>query len=384
MNLPWLVDWVAYWWLRSPLPVSAAMLPHRTLGTLWEAPLWGGCLERGLALAVLGSGLVGVVMLHYQQRLAARLLSMGAVGLLILAFLGISWEPIGQMGTSVLFLPALWFAVLPAAHAWAWLAERLWAHGQAGRLALTCFMGAAAVAGYGWRNDLAPLLDRCRGTEPLEVGLGPMRQAVVEKIVEHTGPEARILWEDRPLSRQAPHWSALLPVLTGRTFMGGLDPDGFIEHSSLSFIDGALDGWPIATWSDQALEKYCQRYNIGWVIAWSPTVLKRFHEWEGAVPVVDVFDDVPGYLFLVKRCPRDFVLKGKAKLVHADWHHITLADVVPDNGSVVLSLHHQAGMRASPSRVQLEQEPCGYDSIGFIRLRVAGPVVRVTLTWGNR
>jgi hypothetical protein len=383
VNLPWLIDWVSYWWLRSPLPVSTGMLPHRTFGTLWNAPLWGGSADRFLAVVLLGSGLCGLALLHYQQRLAARLLGMGGIGLLVLAFLGISWEPIGQMGTSALFLPALWFAALPAAHAWTWVIGRLSAQGRKGRLTLACLGAGLGVAGVFGRDELAPLSQRCLGTEPLQIGLGPVRAAVVGKIVQHTGPEARILWEDRPLSRQASRWSALLPILTGRAFLGGLDPDAFIEHSSISFIDGALEGRSIATWSDEALEEYCKRYNVGWVIAWSPVVLKRFSDWEGTVPVTDLYDDVPGRLFLVKHAPRDFTLKGKAQLTHADGHHITLADVVPENGVVVLSLHYQAGMQASPSRVQIEREPSGHDLIGFIRLRLAGPAARVTLTWGN-
>jgi hypothetical protein len=384
VNLPWLIDWVNYWWLRSPLPASASMLPHRTLQTLWEAPLWGGNADRVLALVVLGSAMVGVVLLHYQQRLAARILALGALGLLVLAFLGISWEPIGQMGTSVLFLPALLFAALPAAHAWTWTLHYLLANGPGGRLLLTGLVAGAGLLGYHFRQGLAPLAERSLMTQPLQIGLGPRRNNIVQKIVDHTGTDARILWEDRPLSRQAPHWSALLPILTGRTFLGGLDPDGFIEHSSISFIDGALEGMPISTWSDEALDDYCRRYNIGWVVAWSPAVLKRFQEWEGAVQIVDVEDDTQGYLFLVKHARRNYALKGSARLIHADWHHITLADVTPENGVVVLSLHSQAGMVASPSRVQIEREPCGHDPIGFIRLRVAGPVSRLTLTWGNR
>ena len=383
VNLPWLVDWISYWWLRSPLPVNAAMLPHRTLQTLWEAPLWGGSADRGLALVVLASALAGMVLLHYQQRLAARLLGLGALGYLLLAFLGISWEPLGQMGTSVLFLPALWFAALPAAHFWTWVIAQLWP-APAGKIFLACLLGGLAIVGFTWREAWSPLWDRCLQTEPLQIGLGPARELIVEKIVQHTGTEARILWEDRPVPRQAPRWSALLPILTGRTFLGGLDPDAFIEHSSISFLDGSLEGRPIASWSDAALEDYCRRYNIGWVIAWSPAVVKRFHVWEEAVPVTEVYDDVPGCLFLLKHAPRTFTLKGKAQLVHADWHHITLADVVPETGVVVLSLHYQAGMLTSPSRVQIEREPCGHDPIGFIRLRVAGPVARVTLTWGNR
>jgi len=384
VNLPWLIDWVSYWWLRAPLPVSTVVLPHRTFATLWNAPLWGEPVDRALALFILGSSLLGLVVLHYQQRLAARLLALGTLSLLVLAFLGISWEPLGQMGTSGLFLPALWFAALPAAHAWLWLFGRLYRQGAVGRVGLASLLGGVALTGYIYQGELAPLGERCLGTEPLQIGLGPLREAVVRKIIQHTGPEARILWEDRPLSRQASRWSALLPILTGRSFLGGLDPDAFIDHSTISFIDGALAGRPIATWSDEALEEYCKRYNVGWAIAWSPAVLKRFQEWDGAVTVADLFDDVPGYLFLIKHAPRDFTLKGKAKIIHADGHHITVADVVPDNGVVVLSLHYQAGMRASPSRVQIEREQCGYDPFGFIRLRVAGPVARVTLTWDSR
>src|SRR4030095_9452495 len=93
------------WW-RLPLPDASEMLPHRTLSTLWTAPLWGGAAERGLALVLLGSALVGGVVLHrLRRRPAARLLFVGAGVLLTLAFLGIAWGPLGQLGTSALFAP---------------------------------------------------------------------------------------------------------------------------------------------------------------------------------------------------------------------------------------------------------------------------------------
>ena len=224
VNVPWLVDWVNYWWLRAPLPIGSTLLPHRTFQTLWEAPIWGGSLERGLALAILASSMVGVILLHYQQRLAARLLAMGAFGFLALAFLGIAWEPLGQMGTAGLFLPALWFAALPAAHAWTWTAQQLTRRGAAGWLALMCGMGGLGYAGYTWHETLAPLTNRCLGSEPLQIGLGPARTAVVQRIVQHTGTDVRILWEDRPLTRQQSHWSALLPVLTGAPFWAASIP----------------------------------------------------------------------------------------------------------------------------------------------------------------
>lgn len=385
LNLPWLIDWVDFWWLRSSLPGAADLLRHRTVGALWNAPLWGGPADRGLAVFLLASSLVGISVWNLtKQRVPARILGLGAAGLLTLALLGISWEPLGQLGTATLLVPALWFASLPAAHAWQWLIVNLARGGVPGRLALTGIMAGIGVAVFFWVDDFLLIGRRCLYTEPLQIGLGAEREATVRKLIEHTGPEARILWEDRPLPRKAPRWSALLPTLTGRYFLGGLDPDGTIEHSSISFVDQTLEGQPIASWSDQALEEYCRRYNVGWIAAWSPATIKRLSEWDGAAQVTDLSDGVPGYLFLVKRAPRDYALKGKAHIVQADGRHITLAEVVPENGVVVLSLHYQTGLRATPSRVQVERESCGHDPIGFLRLRVAGPVARVTLTWGGR
>src|SRR5262249_27086376 len=49
INAWWLWDWVMFWWLRAPLPYPTALLSHRTLRTLWEAPLWGGPADRLIA-----------------------------------------------------------------------------------------------------------------------------------------------------------------------------------------------------------------------------------------------------------------------------------------------------------------------------------------------
>jgi len=64
-----------------------------------------------------------------------------------------------------------------------------------------------------------------------------------------------------------------------------------------------------------------------------------------------------------------------------DSHHITLANVVPDDGVVVLSLHYQSGLQAAPTRVQVEPGPDGTEMIPFLRLRMDRPVARVTITW---
>src|SRR5260370_18538734 len=90
-------------------------------------------------------------------------------------------------------------------------------------------------------------------------------------------------------------------------------------------------------------------------------------------------DNGMGTLFKIKAHVATFTLKGQSQGIHADSRHITLADVVPENGVVVLSLHYQAGMRALPTRVQIERERYPYDPIAFLRLRGARPLARGTL-----
>lgn len=382
VNLGWLIDWTSYWWLRLPLPNAAELLPHRTLQTLWDAPIWAGAPERALALTFFGSGLAGIVALYLtRQRPTARLLLLGTVGLLALALLGISWEPLGQLGTTALFAPALWFAAVPAAFAWTWLLRAL-LRNTTGKVIVAIGLSGLALAVWLGRDFLAPIYSRAVATQPLRIGLGPEREAVIASLIETTTKDARILWEDRPLARTTPRWSALLPLLTERQYLGGLDPDGFIEHSAISFLNQLLDGRHISTWTDQQLEEYCRRYNVGWVVCWTPATIKRFTEWDGVQGGVPLVDDVAGYLFTLKRQDRSFALKGRARVLDANARHITLGDVIPDDdGVVVLSLHWQAGLRAAPGRVHVERETCGHDPIGFIRLKMASPVSRVTLTW---
>jgi hypothetical protein len=382
VNGGWLLDWANYWWLRAPLPTATAVLQHRTLGTVWNAGLWGGPADRLLTIVLMSAATVGVLILNQtQQRCTARLLGMGAGGALVLALLGISWEPLGLVGTAALLAPALWFAALPAAHAWTFLCRLPCRYQCPGRLVSLCLLSAPALALVLPWDAGASFLSRCVQARPLTIGLSAQRNELVKTLVAQTRADARILWEDRALARQASRWTALLPSLTGRPFIGGLDPDMFLEHSSICLANENLDGRPIGNWSDEDLADYCRRYNVGWVVAWTTPVIERFQQWDGAEPAGVLRDDQEGKLFHVKQAPFGFTLKGRADVLQADSRYIILGDVIPENGVVVLSLHYQAGMRASPGRVDVEREPTGDDPIGFIRLRLAKPAKRVTLTW---
>ncbi len=381
VNLPWLIDWVDSWWLRTPLPSAVDMLEHRTFETIWEAPIWCGCENRSLAAILLGSAVIGAIVLnHRRERAAARLLSAGCVGSLALALLGVSWEPLGLLGTSILFAPALWFGCVLAAYAWVSTGEWLWQKGQTGRGLL--ILGVLGIAGsVGLLTDLpANLWVRAQPGEGLDIGLGADRKAIVDALIHHTTDDARILWEDRTRSRQASRWAALLPILTERSYIGGLDPDGFMEHSSISLMKKSLDSQPIATWTDEYIAEYCQCYNVRWIVAWSPEVIERLEKWSAAKKLEALTDVETGWLFVIDRTP-SFALKGSADFLGCDGRNIFLGNVVPKNGEVVISLHYQAGMRASLPRVQIERAEWGQDRIGFIRLRLAERAAGVTVTW---
>jgi hypothetical protein len=384
VNAWWLVDWVSFWWVRAPLGEAAFVLPHRTFRTIWNAPIWGEPADRFLAALLLAGALVGIgIMNQGPQRPAARILGLGMAGLLTLAVLGISWEPLGRMGSAGLLVPALWFATLPAVQTAATLGGFL--SRKIGRQRAILAHGVLLIGLIGLDHHAGMILaPRAAGPEPFSIGLGAERLALIENLSLKTGPEARILWEDRQAGPEASHWTALLPLLTNRSFVGGLDPECSIVHSTVGLSDQTLDGRHISTWNDVALEEYCRLYNIGWIVCWSRKAVARVQQWPGAVLTAQLTDNGAGYLFSVQQHVHSFTLKGQAQLVEADSRHVTLADVTPESGVVVLSLHYQTGIRALPSRVQVEREPDAQDPVGFLRLRVASPVARVTLTWDDR
>jgi hypothetical protein len=380
LNAFWLCDWLTYWWIRAPLQAETPLLPHRTFHTFWAAPFWGEEADRILAEMVCGGAVFGVWLLNKtRQRPAARLFGFGAAGFLLLAAGGLASEPLARLGTARLFVPALWFAALPAAHALsqgAVLACRLTGSIWRGVALMSVLLGAA---GFAAEDTVRALVLRCGGTRPLAIGLAPEDQALVEAILQHTTPAARILWEDCGDTTTASHWSALLPVLTNRAYLGGLDANACIEHAYPALVELNLAGRPISNWKDEELMDFCRHYNAGWAVCRSAAAIARFRGWLDKDPVVTIVGSQPACLYELP--PRSFILKGHARLLSADFSHLALADVDPDEGKVVLSLHYQPGLRASPSRVEIEKEPDPYDPVPFIRLRMPGPVARLTLTW---
>lgn len=225
---------------------------------------------------------------------------------------------------------------------------------------------------------------RLHGTACLRLGLDADRQAICAALESGTTPDARILWEDRVGSRQGSRWTALLPLLTGRCFVGALDPDAGIEHATAGLRDQMLAGRPLDAWSDAQLTEYCARYNVGWIVCWTAATRQRFEQWakatDGARATSTLTDGEKGLLLHLRRRP-SFALAGSATWLGAETGRVVLGDVTPRDGKVVLSLHYQAGLSAAPGRIAVEPELDPNDPIPFVRLRLDEPVARVTLTW---
>lgn len=382
-NAFWLLDWVDYWWIRVPLRSEGPPLVRPGLRTVWEAPLWGTPADRALACFVAAAALVGLARANQSRgRAAARLFGLAASGCLALAAAGVGSERVGRFGTAQLLVPGLLLAAVPAAYGLAGVLGfvRRWT-GPGGAGLVLAGSGAALVLLD--PGQAALWQERLSGPTPLEVGLDADREQVCRALREHTTAEARVLWEDRGGSRQGSRWTALLPLLTGRAFIGGLDPGAGIEHAATGLTDQGLAGRSLDAWADAELRDYCARYNVGWVACWSEAARRRLRGWADAEAVAGLNDGGPGTLFRVRR-GATFTLWGKADWIAADAGGVVLGDVAPRDGKVVLSLHYQAGLSAAPGRVAVEPEIDPLDPIPFVRLRLDEPVARVTLTWERR
>jgi hypothetical protein len=377
-NAWWLLDWGKYWWLRQPSARDHVPLPQ------WQAVVGGPTDYWGLCSGLPGGPLVplvaaaGVGFLWMKRRRAVAGLAVVACALAVAAArLAAAWPRVPTDVPERVAPLAVAFLV-PAAAFGVW--ELLGRVRAAGAGAVLAAFGLVLV---GWADGPGEPLARGLGVraEPLALGFSTEQKQLLAAITAHTTTEARILWDDAD-ARLGGNWSPLLPVYTGRVFLGGLDVESEIDHGYCALCDHSLNGRPLTEWTDAELTAYCRWYNVGWVVCRSGRTVERWTRYPAAREVARLADgSQPVVLFAIDR-PRSFVLGGSAVWESADTRRIVLTDVRPDaNGDVLLSLHSFEGLRAYPSYVKLETQHDPNDPIDHIRLKMPGPVPLLILVW---
>ena len=255
---------------------------------------------------------------------------------------------------------------------------------------------------------------------PMVVGIKPEMRRLVDWLRDNTDLSGRILFEDQlrlleNTDAESVHWTPLLPALLGadaRMFIGGLYQTAFIRHHEMAaFGDFQLGDRPIDEWSSAEFRAYCDTYNIGWVVCWSP--LSRFwfdryepakrvatllrhstpgrppsnneHEWTAmsrmagpAVATRSMLEGEGAYAIYRVDRPRSYFLKGRGRIVDVGPDRVELADVEPENGAVVVSLHWIDTWQSEPP-LTLRPEPNPPDPVDFVRIEADRPIPRLLL-----
>jgi len=367
----WLWEWGTHIWMY--VPYGGEECPQRLCpATLreWEAFLPSDAVD----LAAAAIGLVGLLTMLRRHAVAATLTGLGILIYVAAGGAGRLWPIFGEVGAQKAMSVAVWCCAVPCAYGLMSVAGGTGSSSRVRPLGLVWL--AIGLAGLTYALDVPRRWD----VEPLEIGLGAERKAIVQTISECSTPDGRILWEDLANEARSSGWTALLPELTQRPFLGGLAPEVSIDYQHTRLADGKLVGRPIGQWTDDELTQFFDRYNVTRVICRTPESTARFRLLRGAAVVAE-FKDEAGVMFALDRRPT-YVLKGRATVTQMDWKRVALSDIEPDeDGVVVLSLHHHANWSVSPGYVVIERDVDVTDPVPMIRLRLPGPVTRLTMTW---
>jgi hypothetical protein len=382
-NAWWLSDWAKYWWLRKPFPGDHIPPPdwRAVLGQPADYPPLFEHLPGGMALVF--GGMIGIVLLwRTGHKSAGWLLLLSALFAVMMARVAGVWSAIPPAVPGRVMVLTAGFLVPPTVYA-------VWVLLRAVRSAVV--VTVIALGGLlivGWVDGSGQPLARTLGvaTDPLQIGFSPEQQQLIELINNQTNPEARVLWDESFNNRPYWNWSALLPLYTKSSFLGGLDPESGVEHSYCAMCSRQLTGRALSDWSDAELGEFCQRYNVGWVMARSPAAIERWGKLAMAKPTARLAEDGQPVVFYTLNRPHSYILSGTATWESANTRRIILTNVVPNaQGEVELSLHMLEGLHVSPSYIRVTNfpDPSTRDPVDHAKLKVPYPVPCVMLWWEN-
>ena len=424
VNLPWLLS---LWNFRSIRTGSGLFM---TADTPWFLVEYYSsyAIDSRLGLVLVALGLVGLILWLFQGRRSASAAFGGSiVTLIVLTGFGSFWgptrtlEPLRFLAAHGFLLAVPAVSVLITIHRA--IVGRAGSRKKAGAalaaLVWGLIVGTWVTLDYPlFRSGAVNLAKR----RPLVVGFQPENRQLVRWLKENTDLSARILLEDQlrlleATDPESAHWTPLLPELLGkenpRMFIGGLYQTAFIRHHDMAaFGDFQLGDRAIDEWTPAQVKQYCQLYNVGWVVCWSPLSRFWFDRFKGAtrvaiLPRYTTLDRAPPYnehewnaisrregeqvarrylsegesSYAIYKLDRahSYFLKGAGRVVSVEPNRIELADVTMDpSGSAVLSMHWLDTWQTDPP-TSLKPESVAPDPVDFIRIEANGPLPRLLL-----
>ncbi len=425
LNLFWLVP---LWRFRGIRTGSGLFMTANSAWFLYDF-VTAPSIEGRTCLVVVVLGFAGLTLWWFSGRRAVAAAYGGSiVGLILLTGFGSLWEPTRNLEPLRFRVGFLFLLSVPAgsfvANLSRVISERV-GEGLRGSLAVVVVWGAAIGAGAAFEPNYFQgvwyLLSQRR---PLVVGFKPEMKMLVEWLRANTELSGRILFEDQlrlleATDPESTHWTPLLPDLLGadkRMFIGGIYQTAFVKHhNQAAFGDFQLGDRPIDEWSDRQFQEYASRYNLGWVVCWSPLSRFWFDQYPGAKRVAKIprfvtytrppSDNVHEREAIERRSSREislkymiegerdyviyrldrpmtYFLKGKGRIVNVEPDRIELADVEPQDGAVVISLHWLESWVSEPA-LTLKPEPMAPDPVDFVRIEMNEPVGRIVLRNGK-
>jgi hypothetical protein len=371
VNALWLWEWATHLWMYVPYGGEDAPSTIYPVSLRdWEAFLPTDPVD----LAAAAIGLVGLLAMLRRNAVAAVLIGTGTLIYVAAGGAGRLWPVFGEVGAQKVMSVGVWCCAVPSAYGLIAIAGGIGSTSGFRPLGLVWLL--VGLAGMTYGLDVPRRWD----VTPLEIGLGRNRELMVQTIRARSTPDGRILWEDLAEGPRGSDWTALLPELTQRPYLGGLSPDISIDHMHARLADGKLVNRPVGDWTDEELAAFFERYNVTRAICRTPESIARFRRLAGAAVLAE-FADGAGVMFAIDRRP-SYVLKGRAVVTQMDWKRVALSDIEPDEeGVVVLSLHYHTHWRVTPGYVMIERDVDVTDPVPMIRLRLPGPVSRLTMTW---
>ena len=366
LNLWWLGEWFCFWWMRG----SAGDALGHNMGELAPPDFSTPILQFSSWPLLVGAVIGLVLMMKRERRGAVAVLLLTVAGAIAMTRLAEWWPWLNREGAihATALIPAV--LLIPNAFAIAQVCKSM----------AVLPVGVVLVCGFfalhAWSADVSafvgPVLPK---PTALTIGWGEAETEFIGMMRKHTTREARILMEELP-----GECLALLPVTTGRMFLGGLDCSSNTEAAFLSLRNNTFAGRCLSEITVEEQRQAMRKYNIGWVLCRSPTALQFWSRLPGAETVATSKNSGTTLLKLPHR--PSFVLSGTATVEVIERSRIVLTNVVPDaEGLLKLSFHYQKQLHAGPMVQEVLSEKDLHDPMPFLTLKVPGNVSRVVIGW---